>query len=69
MQKLVLAAPQLLARLAIDQVRGIKGGCTHTFLTQHQRKNITVPAPYTKNRTSSCKPSPKHIQQNIMEAK
>jgi hypothetical protein len=68
MQKLVLAAPQLLARLAIDQVRGIRGGSTHTSNTA-QRKNITVPAPYTKNRTSSCKPSPKHIQQNIMEAK
>jgi phage terminase large subunit GpA-like protein len=33
MQKLVLAAPQLLARLAIDQVRGIRGGSTHTSNT------------------------------------
>jgi hypothetical protein len=30
---MVLTAPQLLAMLAIDQVRGIRGGSTHTSNT------------------------------------
>jgi hypothetical protein len=60
----VLAAAQLLAKLAVDQVRGIRSSSTHTFPTLHQCKHITVLAPYIKNRTSSCKSSIKHIQQN-----
>jgi hypothetical protein len=41
MQKLVLAAAQLLAKLAVDQVRGTRRAA-HTFPTLHQRKHITV---------------------------
>jgi hypothetical protein len=45
MQKLVLAAPQLLARLVIDQVRGIMGGNTHTSNTapaQEHHSSYTI---------------------------
>jgi hypothetical protein len=45
MQKLVLAAAQLLAMLAIDQVRGIRGGSTHTSNTaptQEHHSSCTI---------------------------
>jgi hypothetical protein len=60
----VLAAPQLLAKLAVDLMKSTRGNSTHPLPILHQRKNIRVFAYHTKNSTSSCTSSLKHTQQN-----
>jgi hypothetical protein len=60
---LVLAAPQLLARLAIDQVRGIRGGSTHTSNTAPAQEHHSSCTIY-QEQNQFLQPSLKLTQQN-----